>query len=87
MLHSAGHAIDQAVRASLGDGILSPLKGYHFADSPYVEYQGLLPQDVGKDSLVQQVTSCHAAIRWWRVGVSGEGAGCFVGLMPKSPVS
>lgn len=55
VLHSAGHAIDQAVKAALGDGVLSPLKGYHFADSPYVEYQGILPQGLEKDAFVEKV--------------------------------
>lgn len=38
-LHSAGHAIDVAV-AQAGHSHLKATKGYHFADGPYVEYEG-----------------------------------------------
>ncbi|MCB9809559.1 hypothetical protein H6771_01105 [Candidatus Peribacteria bacterium] len=40
-LHSAGHLIDLAVRLSGITG-LTPTKGYHFAEGPYVEYDGML---------------------------------------------
>ncbi|CAN0589534.1 unnamed protein product, partial [Ectocarpus sp. 12 AP-2014] len=43
VLHSAGHAVDKAVVGAVGAGVFSPLKGYHFDDSPYVEYRGTLP--------------------------------------------
>jgi len=40
-IHSAGHAIDEAVnRCASKYGIkMVPMKGYHFIDGPYVEYQ------------------------------------------------
>ena len=44
-LHSAGHAIDVAVTRSGYAEYLKPTKGYHFAEGPYVEYQGMLPAD------------------------------------------
>jgi len=37
-LHSAGHALDVAMRNVGCAGRLLGLKGYHFLDSPYVEY-------------------------------------------------
>lgn len=39
-LHTAGHLIDDALREL--EYHLVPLKGYHFSDGPYVEYQGVL---------------------------------------------
>lgn len=47
-LHSAGHALDVAM-ASLGLTALTPTKGYHFPDSPYVEYEGKLSEDQKQD--------------------------------------
>lgn len=38
-LHSAGHLLDVAVNRLKLDW--KPGKGYHFADSPYVEYVGV----------------------------------------------
>eukprot|EP00611_Tribonema_gayanum_P032359 TRINITY_DN9626_c0_g1_i1.p1 TRINITY_DN9626_c0_g1~~TRINITY_DN9626_c0_g1_i1.p1 ORF type:complete len:224 (-),score=37.50 TRINITY_DN9626_c0_g1_i1:472-1143(-) len=43
-LHSAGHALDAAVR-NAGFAALTPTKGYHFEDGPYVEYEGALSVD------------------------------------------
>lgn len=43
-LHTAGHLVDVAM-INLGYR-LPPTKGYHFADSPYVEYAGDIPQEV-----------------------------------------
>lgn len=42
-LHSAGHLLDAAVK-SLGLELV-PGKGYHFPNSPYVEYKGTIPAD------------------------------------------
>lgn len=42
-LHTAGHLVDDAV-VKLGYQ-LKPIKGYHFPDGPYVEYQGILNGD------------------------------------------
>jgi Ser-tRNA(Ala) deacylase AlaX len=42
-LHSAGHLVDMAV-SKLGLK-LKPGKGYHFPESPYVEYEGFLEED------------------------------------------
>jgi Ser-tRNA(Ala) deacylase AlaX len=38
-LHSAGHLVDIGL-GNLGYKSLVPVKGYHFPDGPYVEYQG-----------------------------------------------
>ncbi len=46
-LHSAGHLIDAAVQ-SLGLP-LTPTKGYHFPDGPYVEYLGEIAADGRED--------------------------------------
>lgn len=54
-LHSAGHAVDKAVVGAVGAGVLSPLKGYHFDDSPYVEYRGVLPEGLTKDDFIEKV--------------------------------
>ncbi|KAG8372950.1 hypothetical protein BUALT_Bualt12G0120300 [Buddleja alternifolia] len=43
-LHSAGHLLDICVR-NVGWDHLEPTKGYHFADGPYVEYKGTVPQN------------------------------------------
>lgn len=46
-LHSAGHLVDDAMKLC-GDPLaagLKPTKGYHFADGPYVEYEGKIPAD------------------------------------------
>ena len=46
-VHSAGHLVDDAMKLC-GDPLaqaLKPTKGYHFADGPYVEYEGKIPAD------------------------------------------
>lgn len=55
VLHSAGHAVDKAVVGAVGAGVFSPLKGYHFDDSPYVEYRGTLPAGLEKDAFIEKV--------------------------------
>ena len=40
-IHSAGHLIDCTVE-KLEFKKITPIKGYHFPDSPYVEYNGIL---------------------------------------------
>lgn len=42
--------------AAAGAGVFAPLKGYHFEDSPHVEYLGTLPDGLDKEVLVQKVT-------------------------------
>jgi Ser-tRNA(Ala) deacylase AlaX len=54
-LHSAGHAMDAAVR-NAGFTQLKPAKGYHFSDGPYVEYSGALDA-ADKDSFVDRVNA------------------------------
>ncbi|CAM9720730.1 unnamed protein product [Ectocarpus sp. 8 AP-2014] len=54
VLHSAGHAVDKAVVGAVGAGVFSPLKGYHFDDSPYVEYRGTLPAGLEKDAFIEK---------------------------------
>lgn len=56
VLHSAGHAVDKAVVGAVGAGVFAPLKGYHFDDSPYVEYRGTLPSGLEKDAFIEKVT-------------------------------
>lgn len=41
-IHSAGHLIDMALKILQVN--LKPLKGYHFPDGPYVEYEGEISQ-------------------------------------------
>lgn len=38
-IHSAGHLLDNAVGKLQIEG-LKPLKGFHFPEGPYVEYEG-----------------------------------------------
>ena len=52
-LHSAGHLIDKAMTA-LGYNF-APLKGYHFLDGPFVEYQGKLDGEE-KETLPTRLT-------------------------------
>ncbi len=51
-LHSAGHLIDVVIQ-KLGLPV-QPSKGYHFPDSPYVEYVGAFDA-ANKDALTQQI--------------------------------
>jgi Ser-tRNA(Ala) deacylase AlaX len=51
-IHSAGHVIDEAV--ALFGYPLVPGKGYHFPEGPYVEYEGVIPED-GREQFVQNV--------------------------------
>lgn len=55
VLHSAGHAVDKAMVATAGAGVFSPSKGYHFEDSPYVEYLGVLPDGMDKTTFQGKV--------------------------------
>ena len=42
-LHTAGHLVDVAMIEAGYD--FEPSKGYHFPDSPYVEYKGVIPAE------------------------------------------
>lgn len=50
-LHTAGHLVDVAM-INLGFK-LPPTKGYHFADSPYVEYTGDIPQEIRNELCIK----------------------------------
>ncbi|CAN8272941.1 unnamed protein product [Cochlearia groenlandica] len=43
-LHSAGHLLDLCME-KVGLGYLVPVKGYHFPDGPFLEYNGSVSQD------------------------------------------
>ncbi|OGJ51748.1 hypothetical protein A2335_03020 [Candidatus Peregrinibacteria bacterium RIFOXYB2_FULL_32_7] len=49
--HSAGHLIDCAV-SKAGLSNLKPIKGYHFPEGPYIEYEG---EVVSPDELVLKI--------------------------------
>ena len=49
-LHSSGHLIDIALR-NVGYKDITPSKGYHFPDGPYVEYLG----DITDESIVEKL--------------------------------
>ncbi len=51
-LHSAGHLVDMAVSQLRTDWV--PAKGYHFPDSPYVEYDGQFDPET-RDELMAQI--------------------------------
>ena len=62
-LHSAGHLIDDAMKLC-GDPLaqtLKPTKGYHFADGPYVEYEGKIPPDQ-RDPLAKLIETTLQAL-------------------------
>lgn len=50
--HTAGHVVDAAMERC--GKLLKPSKGYHFLDSPYVEYQGVIPPQE-KESLLSRL--------------------------------
>jgi len=43
-LHSGGHLLDSAL-LNIGVDYLTPGKGYHYPDGPYVEYTGKIPAE------------------------------------------
>jgi Ser-tRNA(Ala) deacylase AlaX len=51
-LHSAGHVVDMAVSNLCPDWV--PAKGYHFPDSPYVEYDGQFDPEK-RDELMAEI--------------------------------
>lgn len=53
-LHTAGHLVDVAMLNCKLD--FPPTKGYHFADSPYVEYEGVIPPE-DRDRMKDQLNS------------------------------
>lgn len=59
-LHSAGHLVDMAVAELKLDW--PPTKGYHFPDSPYVEYAGTLDPDQREELIRQLQTLCRRFI-------------------------
>ncbi|CAM9838665.1 unnamed protein product [Chrysoparadoxa australica] len=54
-LHSAGHALDTAVK-NCGFGALKPLKGFHFVEGPYVEYEGAVGAEQ-RDAFLKDVNA------------------------------
>ena len=46
-IHTAGHLIDTAMK-NIGR-TMAPVKGYHFPDSPYVEYVGMIEVEERED--------------------------------------
>ncbi len=50
-LHTAGHLVDVAM-INLGFKLL-PTKGYHYPDSPYVEYVGDIPTEIRNELCVK----------------------------------
>lgn len=54
-LHSAGHLIDIAA-AKAGFG-LKAIKGYHFSDGPYIEYEGTIENPENYVSIIENVAN------------------------------
>jgi len=52
-LHSAGHLLDCAV-SKMGIENLKPIKGFHFPDGPYVEYDGIIENPAEIISVLQK---------------------------------
>ncbi|PIS04610.1 MAG: hypothetical protein COT81_05595 [Candidatus Buchananbacteria bacterium CG10_big_fil_rev_8_21_14_0_10_42_9] len=60
-LHSAGHIVDMALN---GLGInWMPVKGYHFPEGPYVEYQGDISEFDKEKQKKKIETTCNDIIR------------------------
>ena len=55
-LHSAGHLIDVAVTKANIQGI-TPTKGYHFSEGPYVEYDGVLEDAASWTEIVESISN------------------------------
>lgn len=53
-LHSAGHLLDCAVSKLKIDN-LKPIKGFHFPDGPYVEYDGLIENPIALVPVLQKI--------------------------------
>lgn len=54
-LHSAGHLID--IAAAKAGFELKAVKGYHFPDGPYVEYEGTIENPTNYISVVEQAAN------------------------------
>lgn len=71
-IHTAGHLVDVAMLKAGFE--FRPSKGYHFADSPYVEYVGVIPaeeREAAKANLDEQLKALIAAntpVHWRIVG-------------------
>ena len=59
-IHTAGHMLDVAM-LRLGSKLL-PTKGYHFPDSPYVEYAGTIPEEQRADYIANLNTELSTLI-------------------------
>eukprot|EP00908_Phaeocystis_cordata_P009040 Transcript_19765.p1 GENE.Transcript_19765~~Transcript_19765.p1 ORF type:complete len:263 (-),score=78.78 Transcript_19765:320-1108(-) len=89
-VHSAGHLIDTAMaRCDVGEDVLKPTKGYHFAEGAYVEYAGalsveereaLLPRlQAALDQLVEEALPVEVSTAddgGRVVSIGGVGCGC-----------
>jgi misacylated tRNA(Ala) deacylase len=76
-LHSAGHLLDAAVRRVVAAGGLAPLtagKGFHFAEGPWVEYNGDVKQPADFATAVQAACAALLAADAATVVRSVEGA-------------
>ena len=73
-LHSAGHVLDMAVSKLGMDWV--PGKGYHFPDGPYVEYSGVLSEDIDREKLRSDIETVAN-------GFIAEGALTSIRFMPK----
>ncbi len=51
-IHSAGHLLDVAITSLKLS--LSPAKGYHFPEGPYVEYEGMVEDPEGLKAVVEK---------------------------------
>jgi len=72
-IHTAGHMLDVAMLRA-GSNLL-PTKGYHFPDSPYVEYAGTIPEEKRQnlmtslnDSLSELIQENHTIESEWVKG-------------------
>ncbi len=60
LLHSAGHAIDAAIKKLRPEWI--PSKGYHFPEGAYVEYKGTLAPDEKELLMATIADACRSFI-------------------------
>ncbi|KAG6496425.1 alanine--tRNA ligase-like [Zingiber officinale] len=85
-LHSAGHLLDVCMH-KVGLSHLEPGKCYHFPDSPFVEYKGLIPQDLLQVKQKELETETNALIlTGGKISASilsyDEASNCCGGVLP-----
>ena len=69
--HTAGHVVDAAM--SKCGKIMKPIKGYHFLDGPYVEYQGSIDANEREEFLSTLQSAYQVSCLLPLVGINRSG--------------